>query len=154
MPHASSPHLSFPSLVPISSDHRPHSRPSYRAWSPLLLAPRPDLETLPCCAVSAMPGTISGAPALPLFLALAHGAIYVLVVSTICAFLTASRCDYDLRTPLHMAVAAGQLEATRLLLATGVAVNHEDVYGRTALHDAAIAGRAEVPRCAIVAYNR
>jgi ankyrin repeat protein len=44
--------------------------------------------------------------------------------------------DYDQRTPLHVAVAASQLEAVRYLIKQGVQINPKDRWGSTPLNDA------------------
>jgi ankyrin repeat protein len=43
--------------------------------------------------------------------------------------------DYDKRTPLHVASAAGQLEAVKYLIEQGVNVNPMDRWGSTPLND-------------------
>lgn len=44
--------------------------------------------------------------------------------------------DYDNRTPLHLASAAGQIEVVKYLLKIGVKVNPMDRWGATPLNDA------------------
>lgn len=44
--------------------------------------------------------------------------------------------DYDLRTPLHLASAGGQIEVVKFLLKVGVDINPNDRWGATPLNDA------------------
>lgn len=44
--------------------------------------------------------------------------------------------DYDLRTPLHLASAGGQIEVVKFLLKCKVNINLKDRWGATPLNDA------------------
>ena len=55
-----------------------------------------------------------------------------------------SICDYDGRTPLHLAASEGALAVTDWLLQQRVDVNAIDRFGRTPLTDALLSERAAV----------
>jgi hypothetical protein len=53
-------------------------------------------------------------------------------------------CDYDLRTPLHLAACRGNLELVKFIIANGGNVNFRDRWGRTAMADAIGEGHVHV----------
>ena len=55
-------------------------------------------------------------------------------------------CDYDGRTPLHLAAAEGSFATTEWLLSEHVPVNCIDRFGRTPLMDALHANRTQTAR--------
>lgn len=44
--------------------------------------------------------------------------------------------DYDMRTPLHVAVSSGHIDVIKYLLSIGVDINCKDRWGSTPLNDA------------------
>ena len=52
----------------------------------------------------------------------------------------ANVCDYDMRTPLHIAAANGHLDIVQYLLSLGASASARDRFGRTALQDARDSG--------------
>ena len=74
-----------------------------------------------------------------------HGAFVCILFEQVRAT-TPSGC-----TPLHLAARMGRIEAAKLLIASGVSVNHTDLNRANALHYAAFMGRVDV--CRILLQN-
>ena len=53
-------------------------------------------------------------------------------------------CDYDRRSSLHLACSEGRLDAAVYLIGASAAVDVEDRWGHTPLHDAILAGHTDV----------
>lgn len=68
------------------------------------------------------------------------------VKKLIAAGANVNSCDYDMRTPLHLAASEGHLELVKLLVSSGATVNAADRFGNNALVDAMRGGKKAVSR--------